>query len=320
MAKTILVTGHAGFIGSHLTAKLLDARNKVIGVDNFNDFYEPKRKQANVAPFLKNPNFRQYELDILDLNGLKRVFEDQSIDTVIHLAARAGVRPSIVNPMLYEEVNVKGTLNILETMRQFRIKHLVFGSSSSVYGNQTKVPFAEADPVNQPVSPYAATKKAAEMLCYTYSYLHQIQTTCLRFFTVYGPAGRPDMAPYLFTEKILKGESIIRYGDGKSSRDYTYVDDIVSGIAAAIDKPFDFEIINLGNHQPVTLNDFVALIEKLTGKKAKIEENPRNPADVLTTYADIAKAKKLLDWEPKTKLEDGLKLFIDWYTVTAPGR
>lgn len=317
MAKTILVTGHAGFIGSHLTAKLLESGNKVVGVDNFNDFYSPARKRANVAPFLTNPNFKQYELDILDAGGLKRVFEDQTINTVVHLAARAGVRPSIVNPGLYEEVNVKGTLNILETMRQFNVKHLVFGSSSSVYGNQTKVPFAETDPVNEPVSPYAATKKAGEMLCYTYSYLHKIQITCLRFFTVYGPAGRPDMAPYLFTEKILKGESIIRYGDGKSSRDYTYVNDIVFGIVAAVDKPFDFEIINLGNHQPVTLNDFIALVEKLTGKKAEIMENPRNPADVLTTYADILKAKKLLDWEPKTKLEDGLKLFIDWYKQSA---
>ncbi|HKZ35753.1 MAG TPA: GDP-mannose 4,6-dehydratase [Patescibacteria group bacterium] len=317
MAKTILVTGHAGFIGSHLTAKLLEVGNKVVGVDNYNDFYSPTRKRANVAPFLKNPKFKQYELDILDADGLKRVFEDQNIDTVVHLAARAGVRPSIANPSLYEEVNVKGTLNILETMRVFAVKHLVFGSSSSVYGNQTKVPFTETDPVNQPVSPYAATKKAAEMLGYTYSYLHQLQTTCLRFFTVYGPAGRPDMAPYLFTQKILKGESIIRYGDGSSSRDYTYVDDIVSGITAAVDKPLDFEVINLGNHQPVTLNDFIALIERLTGKKAVIEEAPRNPADVLTTYADIAKAKKLLSWEPKTKLEDGMKQFIDWFKQSA---
>jgi len=317
MAKTILVTGHAGFIGSHLTAKLLTAGHQVVGVDNFNDFYSPARKRANVAPFLKNPKFKQYELDILDADGLKRVFEDQSIDTIVHLAARAGVRPSIANPSLYEEVNVKGTLNILETMRQFQVKHLIFGSSSSVYGNQTKVPFTETDPVNQPVSPYAATKKAAEMLGYTYSYLHQLQTTCLRFFTVYGPAGRPDMAPYLFTEKILKGESIIRYGDGSSSRDYTFVDDIVTGIVATVDKPFDFEVINLGNHQPVKLTDFIATIEKLTGKKAKIEETPRNPADVLTTYADITKAKKLLGWEPKTKLEDGMKQFIDWFKQSA---
>jgi UDP-glucuronate 4-epimerase len=313
MSQTVLVTGHAGFIGSHLSHRLLTDGFNVVGVDNFNDYYSPAQKETNVKDLATHKKFTQYRLDILDTKGLKRVFEDQQFDSVVHLAARAGVRPSIVNPLLYEEVNVRGTLQILEMMRQFQVNHLVFGGSSSVYGNQTKVPFSETDPVNEPVSPYAATKKSAEMLIHSYSYLHEIKSTCLRFFTVYGPAGRPDMAPYLFTQKLLAGEAITKFGKGDSSRDYTYIDDIVSGIVAAVNRPLAYEIINLGNHQPVKLNDFISTLESLTGKKAQILSQPRNPADVKTTYADITKAKKLLNWQPKTDLKTGLKNFIDWY-------
>ena len=315
--KTILVTGHAGFIGSHLVTRLLKEKFKVVGVDNYNDYYSPKRKEKNVEPFRTDENFKEYRLDILDLKKLFQVFEDQKFDTVVHLAARAGVRPSIANPLLYNQVNVEGTLNILELMRQFKVEQMIFGGSSSVYGNQEKVPFAETDPTDEPVSPYAATKKAGEMLVHAYAYLYGIKTTALRFFTVYGPSGRPDMAPYIFTSKILKGETITRFGDGSSSRDYTYVLDIVDGIIKAIEKPFKFEIINLGNNNPVKLNEFIGLVEKLTGKKAKIMESPRNPADVEKTFADISKAKKLLGWKPKVSLKEGMKNFVEWYKNSA---
>jgi UDP-glucuronate 4-epimerase len=311
--KKVLVTGHAGFIGSHLTKKLLKEGYQVIGVDNYNNYYNPEWKKENVKEFLTNKNFNEQKLDIVDYQKLKIIFEENEFDLVVHLAARAGIRPSLINPLLYEEVNVKGTLNLLELARKHQVKQFIFGSSSSVYGNQEKVPFAEDDPANQPVSPYAATKKSGEMLCYTYSYLHDIKMTVLRFFTVYGPKGRPDMAPYLFTEKILTGKTITRFGDGSTSRDYTYIDDAVAGIMTAIDKPFKFEIFNLGNNRPVSLNDFIALIEKITGKKAKIMEQPRHPADVKQTYAEIQKAKKLLNWQPTTPLEEGLKKFVEWY-------
>ena len=310
---TILVTGHAGFIGSHLTKRLLKENYKVMGVDDFNDFYNPKWKEENVEAFLKNKNFRQYKVDIVDPKRLEMVFKENEIDLIIHLAARAGVRSSIANPLLYEKVNVKGTLSLLEMARKFKIKRFIFGSSSSVYGNQEKIPFSENDPVNEPVSPYAATKKGAEALCYTYSYLYDMQMTVLRFFTVYGPKGRPDMAPYLFTKKILKEEAITRFGDGSSSRDYTYIDDIVEGIIKAAEKEFKFEVFNLGNNQPVKLSEFIKLVEEVCGKKAKIKEESRHPADVKRTYADINKAKKMLGWQPKTSLSEGLERFVEWY-------
>jgi len=311
--STVLVTGNAGFIGSSLTKRLLDLDFKVVGVDNFNNYYSPAQKRSNVAEFKNNKNFKQYKLDILDFKKLKQVFETELPDKIIHIAARAGVRPSIVNPILYEEVNVKGTLHLLEMARIFEIKQFALAASSSVYGNQEKVPFSEIDPVNNPVSPYAATKKAAEMLCHTYSFLYDLPVTALRFFTVYGPKGRPDMAPYIFMSKILQNQPITRFGDGSSSRDYTYIDDIVDGIVKALNKPFKFEIFNLGNNKPVKLNNFIKLIEKLTGKKAKIKQMPRISADVVKTYADISKAKKMLGWQPKTDLETGMKKFIDWF-------
>jgi UDP-glucuronate 4-epimerase len=311
--KTVLVTGQAGFIGSHLTEKLLKKGYRVVGVDNFNDYYSPKQKQANIKLLGKDKNFKEYRLDILETEKLKKVFEENKIELIAHLAARAGVRPSILNPELYKKVNIQGTKNLLEMAKEFKIKRFILASSSSVYGDQKKVPFSESDRLGKPLSPYAASKQEAEKLCREYAGKYRMQMTILRFFTVYGPRGRPDMAPYLFTEKILKGKPIIRFGDGSSSRDYTYVGDIVEGIIKAVERPFEFEIINLGNNQPVKLNEFIALIEKLIGKKARIKKQPRHPADVKRTYADINKAKKLLGWQPKTDLETGMRKFIEWY-------
>ena len=307
--RIILVTGNAGFIGSHLTQKLLTLGNKVVGVDNFNDYYDPKRKEKNIAEFKSNPNFVQERTDILDKEKLELIFSQTRPEIVIHLAARAGVRPSILNPELYYQVNVQGTKNLLELAKKYKVRQFILASSSSVYGNQAKTPFSEADKLGKPVSPYAETKLKAEMLCRQYDF----PITILRFFTVYGPKGRPDMAPYLFTKRILEGQIITRFGDGSSSRDYTYIDDIVNGIIAAINRPLAYEIINLGNNQPVKLNDFIKIVEKITNRKAKIREKPRHPADVRQTYAEITKAKKLLNWQSKTDLETGLRRFIKWY-------
>lgn len=309
--RTILVTGHAGFIGFHLTKKLLNLGFQVIGVDNYNDFYSPKIKAANVDAFRDNKNFKEYKLDILDLPQLERCFSAARPEIIIHLAARAGVRPSLKNPQLYHQVNVTGTKNLLELAKQYQVKQFIFASSSSVYGNQKKVPFSETDKLEPPVSPYAETKLAGENLCRQSG----LPLTILRFFTVYGPAGRPDMAPYLFTQAILNGQPLIRYGDGSTQRDYTYIDDIVEGIAAAIGKTWQLEIINLGNNRPVKLNDLIKTIEEITGKIAKIIAKPRHPADVPLTYADISKAKKLLGWQPTTDIKTGLSKFIDWFKL-----
>ena len=312
-ARITLVTGSAGFIGSHVAEKLLKQGCQVVGVDNFNDYYDPLIKKKNIKQLANNPRFKQYRLDICDIKDLERVFKENRIELVVHLAARAGVRPSLKNPDLYYRVNVEGSKNILQLMKKHKVKRFIFGSSSSVYGGQQKVPFAETDRLNKPVSPYAETKLKAEKLCQQYAEKYGIKTTVLRFFTVYGPRGRPDMAPYLFVSKILAGKPIIRYGDGSSSRDYTYIDDIVAGVMAAVDRPFKFEVINLGNNRPVRLNDFIDLVEALVGKKAKIKLKPRHPADVKRTWADINKAKRLLNWQPKIKLEQGMKRFIDWF-------
>lgn len=315
---TILVTGCAGFIGSHTTRELLNKGYNVVGIDNLNDYYNPKWKKQNLAQFKHENNFTYHCLDIIDQEKTAKIFkqaqqQNQPIKKIVHLAARAGVRPSIEKPILYEQTNVLGTLNLLELVKEFKVPHFIFASSSSVYGNQKKTPFSETDPVNEPISPYAATKKAGEMLCHTYAYLYKINTTCLRFFTVYGPAGRPDMAPYLFTEAIVKGDQIKKFGDGSSKRDYTYIDDIVAGVVAAVERPFKFEIINLGNNQPVSLNEFIDSLEQIIGSKAKIKPMPMQPGDVTQTYADIKKAKQLLDFEPKISLYQGLKKFVAWY-------
>ncbi|MFH1406101.1 MAG: NAD-dependent epimerase/dehydratase family protein, partial [Nanoarchaeota archaeon] len=258
----ILVTGGAGFIGSHVCDALLARGDIVICVDNFNDYYDPKTKEENIKHNFSNSNFRLFRIDILNQERLKEIFQQERPDKVIHLAARAGVRPSIKDSHLYYDVNVKGTLNLLELAKEFKIKNFIFASSSSVYGNREKGPFSETDCVDFPISPYAATKKAGEELCYTYHHLYGLNVFCLRFFTVYGPRGRPDMAPLKFTKLVDKGQEIEVYGDGTSRRDYTYVSDIVKGVLAALDRGFGYEIFNLGGSNPMEVNYLISLIEK----------------------------------------------------------
>jgi len=309
----ILITGGAGFIGSHTTAALLNRGDQVVCLDNFNDYYSPQRKRKNVSEFLDDMDYQLYEGDIRDGERLEEVFAKKKPDKVIHIAAMAGVRPSIERPSLYEEVNVKGTLNMLEAARRHQVTNFLFASSSSVYGGQEKVPFSEDDPIARPISPYAATKAAGELLCHTYHHLYGLNITCLRFFTVYGPKGRPDMAPYLFTQWIFEGTELKMFGDGTTSRDYTYIDDIISGVVAALDADLSYEIINLGNSQTVVLRDFIALVEKLAGKKANIVQLPMQPGDVPHTCADISKARRLLGYDPRTPVEEGMKHFVAWY-------
>ena len=312
----ILLTGVAGFIGSYTARALLKRGDEVIGVDNFNDYYSPLQKEDNVADFLWDKNFILVRADITDAEKMNEVFEQFKPDLLVHLAARAGVRPSIENPELYYKVNVEGTVNLLEACRKNDVKRVVFASSSSVYGKQKKTPFSEEDFTENPISPYAATKRGAENVCYMYSKVYGMQITCLRFFTVYGPAGRPDMAPYLFTKWINEGTPLKRFGDGTTKRDYTYVGDIVSGVLAACDKPFDYEIINLGNKKPEILNDLIGTIESELKEKAIIEELPEQPGDVPITFADISKAKRKLGYEPKTSLAEGMRNFIEWYKLS----
>jgi len=311
----ILVTGGAGFIGSHLCERLLEGSNEVICVDDFNDFYNPKIKEKNISECKKN--FKLYKADIRNKKNLENIFKKEKIDIVVHLAARAGVRPSILYPQLYADVNILGTMNLLETARRNNVKKFVFGSSSSVYGLNKKVPFNEEDSLDSMISPYAITKYAGERLCYQYNKLYKIPIVCLRFFTVYGPRGRPDMAVYKFTKLINEKKKIEMYGDGTSKRDYTYVSDIVDGIMAAINKKLDFEIINLGDSNPIELKYLIKLIEKNLGKKALIKKADVQPGDVPVTYADIRKAKKLLGYQPKIKIEDGIKRFVKWYLKEA---
>jgi len=309
----ILVTGCAGFIGSHVTAALLERGETVIGIDNLNEYYNPTWKQENFDPLLQNSAFSFHQGDIVDRAFLESVVAGQTISACIHLAARAGVRPSIAQPELYTQVNIVGTLNLLELSRDHGIPQFVFASSSSVYGNQTKVPFSESDPANEPISPYAATKKAGEMLARTYAHLYGIQTTCLRFFTVYGPGGRPDMAPYLFTQALFRGQPITQFGDGSTKRDYTYIDDIVAGVVAALDHPQPFAIYNLGNNQTVMLRDFIATLEKVSGLPAQISVESPKAGDVPLTYADISLAQAELGYQPQVDIETGLSRFVEWY-------
>ncbi len=309
-----LVTGGAGFIGSHLCEALLSGGRRVVCVDDFNDFYDPAIKEHNVAGCRKNRNFALYRADIRDIDALKKIFAKEKPEKIVHLAARAGVRPSIAQPLLYEEVNVKGTLNLLELARRHNARQFVFGSSSSVYG-LNRAPFSEADTDLRPISPYAATKKAGEELCYTYHHLYKIPVTCLRFFTVYGPRQRPDLAIHKFTRLLFAGLPIPLFGDGSTMRDYTYSDDIIGGILASLKKELPYEIINLGNSKPVRLRDLIARLEQATGKKAIIAEQPEQAGDVPVTSADITKAKKLLGWKPRTPLARGLAAFIEWFSA-----
>jgi UDP-glucuronate 4-epimerase len=315
----VLVTGGAGFIGSHTTEALLARGDEVICLDNFNDYYDPARKRKNVAPFEGRPRYRLYEGDIRDGERLEALFAAERPDKVMHIAAMAGVRYSIQHPELYESVNVRGLLNTLQVTRRHTVSNFVFASSSSVYGADSPVPFREDAPCSRPVSPYAATKRAGELLCYTYHHLYGLRCTCLRFFTVYGPRGRPDMAPYLFTRWVFDGEPLKMFGDGTTYRDYTYIDDIVAGVVAALDADFGYEIVNLGNSQTVMLRDFIALVEELVGRKANVVQTPPQPGDVPRTYADVSKARRLLGYDPKTPFAEGMVRFVEWYRRDVQG-
>jgi UDP-glucuronate 4-epimerase len=313
--KNIIVTGGAGFIGSHLVDRLL-AENSwhVTVVDDFNDFYSPRIKRRNISSNLSNPNFTLFEADIRDCESLRNIFKSRKFDCIVHLAARAGVRPSLSEPTLYAETNINGTLNLLELAREFGVKQFVFASSSSVYGMNAKIPFSEADMVSNPISPYAATKAAGELLCHTFSHLYDLRTICLRFFTVYGARQRPDLAISYFSKLISEGKPIPVFGDGKTRRDYTYIDDILQGVRAAIDyDQSKHEIFNLGESETTELTTLISLLESSLGKTAIIDRKPIQPGDVPLTFSDISKAKKLLNYDPQTKIEDGIRKFIDWF-------
>ena len=314
--KTYLITGGAGFIGSTIAQKLLENGERVVVVDNFNDFYDPQLKKENIKPFLENPNFEIYEVDIRNVDGLSKVFDENKIDIVIHLAAMAGVRPSIENPMLYQDVNGMGTQNVLEQAKLHNIKKLVMASSSSVYGNCKEVSFREDMIVDFAISPYAATKKANEVMAHVYHKLFGMSIIMLRFFTVYGPKQRPDLAINKFTRMMMNGEEITMYGDGTTSRDYTYGDDIVDGVVKScnyVEKNENvYEIINLGSNSPISLKDMIATIGKVLGVNPKIKQMPMQPGDVDRTYADVTKAKELLGYEPKMTFEEGIRKFVEW--------
>lgn len=308
----ILVTGAAGFIGSHLCEKLLANGNRVVGFDNFDPFYERAIKENNLKTSISNESFIMVEGDIRDTESVKKLFNEHTFEVVVHLAAKAGVRPSIKDPIEYYKVNVLGTLNILEMMKTNEIKRLVYASSSSVYGNSPDVPYKETMNVNNPISPYAATKIAAELICHNYRHLYNISATCLRFFTVYGPRQRPEMAIAKFVKKAYDGNLISIYGDGSSLRDFTYIDDIIQGVAASIERDLGFEIINIGESETVDLNTLLELIGELTGCDLNTEHLPMQPGDVDKTYANIDKAKQLLDYAPATSVREGIKKYISW--------
>ncbi len=314
----VLITGGAGFIGSNLAEMLLERGDEVICIDSFNDYYNPETKKSNIQKCLKNKRFKLFKEDILNLGKIDRIFEETKPDKIVHMAARVGVRPSIKEPELYCDVNIKGTLHILELARKHGIRSMVFASSSSVYGANKKVPFSEEDRTDKQISPYGTTKKTGELLCYNYHRLYGMSISCLRFFTVYGERGRPDMAPYKFTKLISEGKEIEVYGNGRTKRDYTYITDITNGVASAIDRDLGYEIINLGNSNTVELQHMISLIEKETGKKAKIKYMPMQPGDMPETYADITKAKRLLGFVPRTKIEIGIKNLVKWFNDKHP--
>ena len=316
MAQHILVTGGAGFIGSHLVRRLLGRGDRVTVLDDFNDFYDPRRKRANVAPFLAGDGFRLVEGDIRDAGLVDRLFDPGrggGFDAVVHLAARAGVRPSLEQPILYEEVNCLGTLHLLEAARRHGPEVFIFGSSSSVYGINRKVPFAEDDPITRPISPYATTKRANELQCFNYHHLYGLKVACLRFFTVYGPAQRPEMAIHKFTDRLARGEAIPLFGRGDTRRDYTYVDDIIDGVVAALDLAPGFEILNLGGSETTRLDDLVAWLAEELAVEPRIEYLPEQPGDVPITYADVSKAARILGYSPKVPIREGLRRFVAWY-------
>jgi len=309
----ILVTGGAGFIGSHLVDRLLEEGHRVICLDNFDSFYDPAVKRRNLAQALPNPRFRLIEGDLRDERTLEKIFREEKVDIVAHLAARAGVRPSVENPALYGDVNVRGTIQLLESCRRRGVGRFIFASSSSVYGNNSRVPFSEEDPVDTPISPYAATKRAGELLCHTYHHLYGMDIACLRYFTVYGPRQRPEMAIHHFTRSIHEGKKISIYGDGSSRRDYTYIDDALEGTLGALRREHGFQIYNIGESQTITLSSLIQALEKVVGKRAIIEYLPEQPGDVKQTFADIRKAREQLGYHPKTDIHEGLRRFVRWF-------
>jgi UDP-glucuronate 4-epimerase len=307
----VLITGAAGFIGSHLSEQLLADGLIVVGLDNFDDFYNPQIKRQNIKGCLKNKNFQLVEADIRDSAAMDKTV-GSGVEIIVHLAARAGVRPSIEKPLLYADVNINGTMVLLEAAKKHKVNKFIFGSSSSVYGNNKKVPFSEDDDVDFPISPYAATKKAGELICHTYHHLYGISITPLRFFTVYGPRQRPDLAIHKFAQLIEQGKPIPVYGDGSMMRDFTYIDDIIDGTVAAMNKCTGFSIYNLGESRPITVNDLIAEIEKALGKKAVKEYLPPQPGDVERTFADVTKAVNELGYKPNTTIQTGLAKFVEW--------
>jgi len=316
ISKKILVTGAAGFIGSRTAALLREAGHEVTGLDNFNDAYDVRLKDWRWAQLEKAGGVTLHRLDLTDAAGLEKLFasasKDRPFDAVVNLAARAGVRASVENPAVYVAANVSGSLNLLEMCRKFGVKKFVLASTSSLYGKDHATPYREDMNTDRQLSPYAATKKAAEAMAYTYHFLHKIDVSVLRYFTVYGPAGRPDMTPLRFTQRISEGRTITVFGDGSQSRDFTYVDDIARGTIAAL-KPVGYEAFNLGSDEPLKLSAMIELVEELTGKKAKIDYRPWHPADMMATWADISKARQTLGWAPETSFRDGLGKLVKWY-------
>jgi UDP-glucuronate 4-epimerase len=312
--KTILVTGGAGFIGSQAVKFFLDRGDEVVAVDNFNDYYDPALKKSRQENLLSGfQKFKMYKADITDYSAMEEIFKKHEFSHVLHLAAQAGVRYSLSNPFAYEKTNILGTLNMLELCRQHNVKNFIFASSSSIYGDNKKIPFSEDDKAENPISIYAATKKSNEEMAYSYHHLFGLNCTGIRFFTVYGPWGRPDMALFMFTKNILAGESIDVYNNGEMYRDFTYVDDIISGVVAAVDKSYAYEIINLAGGKTIKLLDYISEIEKNLNKKAIMNFMPMQPGDVPATTADISKAEKMLGYSPQFSVQIGVKNFIDWY-------
>lgn len=313
--STILVTGAAGFIGSHLTDRLLREGARVVGLDNFCDFYDESIKRKNLEDAMAHKNFALVEADIRDRGAVIEAFTHHKPAAVVHLAAMAGVRPSIERPDYYTSVNLDGTVNLLDASVAAGVERFVFASSSSVYGNNEKVPFAEDDRVDFPISPYAATKKSGELLCHTYWHIHKLPVNCLRFFTVFGPRQRPDLAIGKFLRLVSAGQPVPMFGDGSTSRDYTYIDDIVGGIRAAMDKcdkKTGFRIYNLGGNKPASLKELIATVEEVTGKKAKIDQKPMQPGDVERTWADLTRSGKELGYRPATSLKEGIRKQWEW--------
>jgi len=334
LSKTILVTGAAGFIGSHVVQALLARGDTVVGLDNLNDYYDPARKRANLEEIERSTShvsrFTFVKGDVRDRELVTRLFTEHPFDAIVHLAAMAGVRASIEDPALYYDVNLNGTLVLLDAAvgrlnpsatwdPKSEILNFVFASTSSVYGATRQIPFVETDPCNQPLAPYPASKRAAELLGYTYHHLYGLNFTALRFFTVYGPRGRPDMMAYKVADNIYFGREVPLYNNGQMHRDWTYIDDIAKGVLAAVDRPLGYEIINLGRGEPVLLADFVRLIEKLTGRKAHLVPAPMPDADIPYTYADISKARRLLDYNPTISVQEGVARFLEWYEKAVLG-